>query len=231
MVAATFDTDTTQAAPARGGSFLGTDVRTGTGGGLASSPPTPSGATTHYHAARLPQLGDVVLAVARIFDPRTAAALRIELRAFAASAQGRGALATMGASHFVDAPGSLAFASIELSAPGDAADERRPATLRRCIVTDAAPTVAAARGVADWLRATWETELAFGSWPAIIGTLDAFAVEGGVPSDWAHAWLAAAEHRIDETSTPHSFLKVLSDAWLEDGGPAATAEHAATATP
>lgn len=209
------------------GSFAGVQVRTGPGGGLASAPAS-GGVATHYHAARLPELGDTVLAVARVFDEQTAAALRIDLRAFAASAPGRGTLATMTEDELLRAPGSIAFASIELSAAGDAADERRTARLARCIVTDAAPTAAAARGIADWLRRAWETELAFGSWPAINGTLEAFAVDGGEPADWAREWLLESEHHVDDADPP-TFLKVLSDAWLEPGAGADAAADAATA--
>lgn len=196
------------------GTFLGIDVRTGPGGGLASGAPVPSGAAVHYHAARMPDLGDVVLAVARVFDADTGAALRIELRAFTAAAPGRGAIATMSGEELLDAAGAIAYAELELSAQGDEADERRAATLTRCVVTDAAPTAAAARGIADWLRSTWETELAFGSWPAVRGTLEAFAAAGGAPADWAREWLVDGEHHVDDAD-PAAFLKVLSSAWLE----------------
>lgn len=196
------------------GTFLGVDVHTGPGGGLASGAPVPSGAAMHYHAARLPDLGDVVLAVARVFDADTGAALRIELRAFTAAAPGRGALATMVGEELIEAPGAIAYAELELSAQGDAADERRAATLTRCVVTDAAPTAGAARGIADWLRTTWETELAFGSWPAVRGTLDAFSTNGGAAADWAREWLVEGEHHVDDGDSA-AFLKVLSPAWLE----------------
>ncbi len=200
------------------GTFLGVEVRIGPGGGLASTAPVPSGAAVHYHAARLPDIGDVVLAVARVFDETTGAALRIELRAFTAAAPGRGSLAAMPGSELLDAPGAIAYAELELSASGDSADERRAATLVRCVVTDAAPTAAAARGIADWLRTTWETELAFGSWPAVRGTLEAFAADGGEPADWARAWLVDGEHHVEEDGGEASgFLKVLSPAWLEQG--------------
>lgn len=213
MGGATMDTDDGRHHETRG-SFAGIEVRTGPGGGLASATPAGAGVGTHYHAARLPGLGETVLAVARVFDEQTGAALRIDLRAFAASAPGRGALAAMDEARLLEAPGAIAWASVALSAPGDAADERRAARLSRCIVTDAAPTAAAARGVAEWLRAAWETELAFGSWPAISGSLDAFAIDGGEPADWARDWLLASEHHIAE-GTPPTFLKVLSEAWLE----------------
>lgn len=211
MNSATADTTTTS------GSFQGVEVQTGPGGGLATGTLVPSGAAMHYHAARLPDLGDVVLAVARVFDAATGASLRIELRAFAASAPGRGALAVMRGDELLDTPGAIAYAELELAAPGDEADERRTATLRRCVVTDAAPTVAAARGIADWLRSTWEIELAFGSWPAVRGTLDAFATAGGEPADWARGWLVDGEHVVDDAH-PAGFLKVLSAAWLEPSG-------------
>jgi hypothetical protein len=221
----TATTDTKQGATR--GSFGGVDVSTGPGGGLASSSPAAGGVSRHYHAARLPELGDIVLAVARVFDEETGAALRIELRAFAASAPGRGALAELDERDLLEAPGAIAFASIQLSQPGLGADERDLATLERCIVTEAAPTAAAARGVADWLRGTWETELAFGSWPAIRGSFDAFAVDGGEPADWAHDWLVESEHRVTD-GDPSTFLKVLSDAWLEPSGGADDAADAAT---
>jgi hypothetical protein len=198
----------------KSGTFLGVEVTAGPGGGLASGAPVPSGAAVHYHAARLPDIGDVVLAVARVFDADTGAALRIELRAFTAAAPGRGALAQMPGDELVEAPGAIAFAELELSASGDSADERRAATLTRCVVTDAAPTAAAARGIADWLRTTWETELAFGSWPAVRGTLEAFAAAGDEPADWARKWLVDGEHHVDDAD-PATFLKVLSPAWLE----------------
>ena len=210
-------TATIDAPPAQvSGRFDGIEVRPGTGGGLSSSSPVAAGATTHFHAARLPDLGDAVLAVSRVFDVDTTAALRIDLRAFAASAPGRGALAEMPERELLNAPGAIAFATVELSAAGDAADERRTATLTRCVVTDAAPTAAAARGVADWLRTTWETELAFGSWPAIRGTVSAFGVADGAPADWAREWLRASEHHVaDGAEDSAAFLKVLSAAWLE----------------
>lgn len=198
------------------GTFAGVEVTTGPGGGIASGVPTRGGVATHYHAARLPELGDTVLAVARVFDEQTGAPLRIELRAFAAAAPGRGALAELDEGELLEAPGAIAYARLELSSPGDEADERRPAKLVRCVVTDAAPTAAAARGVAEWLRATWEVELAFGSWPAITGSFDAFAIDGGAPADWAREWLTDGEHRIEErTGSEDTFLKVLSSAWLE----------------
>lgn len=208
------------------GTFAGIEVRTGTGGGLASSAPVSGGVATHYHAARLPELGDTVLAVARVFDEQTAAALRLELRAFAAGAPGRGTLAQLDEGELLRAPGAIAFASIVLSQPGLAADERDVATLERCVVTEAAPTAAAARGIADWLRTTWETELAFGSWPAIIGTLEAFAIDGGEPADWSREWLEQSEHRVAD-GDPETFLKVLSGAWVEQaGGPDASPDAA-----
>jgi hypothetical protein len=209
------------------GSFAGIDVRTGPGGGLASSAPISGGVATHYHAARLPELGDTVLAVARVFDDQTGAALRLELRAFAASAPGRGTLAELDEPELLRAPGAIAYAHIQLSEPGLAADERDVATLERCVVSDAAPTAAAARGVADWLRGTWETELAFGSWPALIGTLDAFAIDGGEPADWARDWLEQTEHRVAD-GEPETFLKVLSKAWLRPASGAVESPDAAT---
>jgi hypothetical protein len=205
------------------GMFLGVEVCTGDGGGLASGIPMQSGRADHFHAARLPELGDVVLAVTRVFDTATGAALGIELRAFAASAPGRGALAQLPVSQFAQAPGAIAVATLALAAPGDQADDRRPVTLERCVVTDAAPTAAAARGVAEWMRATWETELAFGSWPAVHGTIDAFAIDGGEVSDWARQWLEQSEHHVDDAD-PAAFLKVLSPAWLNGVDVAADAQ-------
>lgn len=197
------------------GTFLGTKVRAGRGGGLATNAATSAARATHFHAAQLPGLGDVVLSVTRVFDTKTAAALALELRAFAASAPGRGALAELPIDAIVDAPGAIAVAALELSAAGDEADERRPARLVRCVVTDAVPTAGAARGIADWLRTTWETELSFASWPAVRGTLDAFAIDGGEVADWAREWLLDTEHAVDDSATPAAFLKVLSSAWLE----------------
>jgi hypothetical protein len=197
------------------GRFEGVDVRAGHGGGLASAGTVVVGDSTHFHAARLPELGDTVLAVRRVFDPSTAAALRLELRAFAAAAPGRGTLATMSEAELLRAGGAIAFASVTLAGADDAADERRAARLERCVVTDAAPTAAAARGVAEWLRTTWETELAFGSWPAITGTLDAFAIDSGAPADWAREWLLDTEHHVADGDDGR-FLKVLSAAWLAD---------------
>ncbi|MCW2960104.1 MAG: hypothetical protein JWM25_1409 [Thermoleophilia bacterium] len=192
------------------GTFTGIAVCTGPGGGLAST----SGAmapATHFHAARLPELGDSVLAVTRTFDAETGAPLALELRSFAAAAPGRGVLATATARELLDAPGAIAFAAIELAAPGDAADERRPATLTQLTLSDAAPTDSAARVVADWLRATWEAELAFGSWPALRGSVTAISA-GTASADWARTWLTDGEHRV---SGDGDFLKVLSEAWLE----------------
>lgn len=210
------------------GTFLGVEVRTGPDGGLASGTVVRSARASHFHASRLPEFGDVVLSVTRVFDDETAAALGIELRAFSATAPGRGALAELPLDKLIDAPGVIAVAELVLAAEGDEADERRAARLTRCVVSDAAPTVAAARGVADWLRATWETELAFGSWPAVSGTLEAFAHAGGEPADWAAEWLRDGEHRLDTDARPASFLKVLSAAWLEPGGAAAGGSDAAT---
>ncbi|MEO6867207.1 MAG: hypothetical protein ABI200_04225, partial [Gaiellales bacterium] len=208
------DDSHTPTAHAPRGTFAGIAVQEGPGGGLASASTLVSATSTHYHAARLPELGDTVLAVARHFDTTTAAALAIELRAFAAAAPGRGALAEMDEQTMLDSPGAIAYAKLELSELGFAADERRPARLLRCVVSDAAPTAAAARGVADWLRLTWETELAFGSWPALRGSLEAFAINGGAPADWAVDWLVQSEHHVTDAD-PGTFLKVLSDAWLE----------------
>lgn len=210
------------------GTFLGVEVRTGPGGGLASGPAVRSARASHFHAARLPELGDVVLSVTRVFDEETAATLGIELRAFSATAPGRGALAELPLDGLLDAPGAIAAAELVLAAGGDEADERRAAKLVRCVVSDAAPTAAAARGVAEWLRATWETELAFGSWPAVSGTLEAFAHDGGEPADWSTEWLRDAEHHVDTDAEPATFLKVLSAAWLEPVGAAAGGSDAAT---
>lgn len=224
MVSATKHGDSTQSVASttpRSGRFDGVDVHAGPGGGLASSP-LPAGAdthATHYHAARMDELGDVVLAVTRTLDPTTAAILRLELRAFAASAPGRGALAAAGLRQMLAAPGAIAYASIEMASPGDAADERRVVQLQHCVVTDAAPTVAAAERVAHWLRRTWETELAVGSWPALRGSIAAFAIDGGAPADWARTWLAASEHRVESapggSSDDDRFLKVFAATWLE----------------
>ncbi len=211
----------TASTPATRGTFLGREVQTGRGGGLASEPVVAHGGSTHFHAARLPDLGDVVLAVTRRFDPQTAASTAIELRAFAASAPGRGSLVQLPLDALASAPGAVAAARLELADEGDVADDRRPVRLTRCIVTDAAPTAAAARGVADWLRTTWETELAFGSWPAVEGTLDAFTHDGGDVADWAREWLLDAGHRVDDAGT---HLKVLSAAWIEPSTAAADGE-------
>lgn len=203
------------------GSFGGVEVRTGVAGGLSSAAPAVAGESTHFHAAQIPQLGDVVLAVRRHFDPATSAATQLELRAFAATAPGRGALADMPGETLLEAPGALAFAALALSAGGDAADERRPARLIRCAVTDAAATDDAARGVADWLRTTWESELLFGSWPAVRGRLSAFATTpGGAPAQWARDWLEQSEHHVGTDPDPQ-FLKVLAEAWLERSDDAA----------
>ncbi|MCW2956182.1 MAG: hypothetical protein JWO69_1051 [Thermoleophilia bacterium] len=198
------------------GSFTGIDVRTGPGGGLAST--IPGGArTTHFHAANLTEFGDSVLAVTRVLDEQTGAPLALELRAFAASAPGRGALAGMQADELLAAPGAIAYAELELAEHGDAADERRPVTLTTCALSDAAPTEDAARQVADWLRTTWETELAFGSWPAVRGEV-ATVASGGRSAEWAKPWLADSEHHVGDDGR---FLKVLSAAWLEPtAGPA-----------
>lgn len=218
------DTASTILDPITTGAFLGTPVHSGRGGGLVTSPATASARTTHFHAARLPEFGDVVLAVTRAFDERTGAALAIELRAFGASAPGRGALAEMPLDALVQAPGTIAVAHVELSAPGDEADERRPATLLRCTVTDAAPTAAAARSVAEWLRSTWETELAFASWPAVRGTLAAFSPNGSDIAEWARDLLVEGEHRIDGEGVDARFVKVLSAAWLDPEADAQTDE-------
>lgn len=210
------------------GDFLGTQVRAGAGGGLATLLPLSGGVTTHFHASRFRELGDTVLAITRTFDERTGAALGIELRAFAATAPGRGALAALAGEAFVDAPGAIAYAALVLAAPGDSADERRPATLTRCVVTDAAPTASAARDVAEWLRATWETELTFGSWPAVRGSLAAFAVDGADPAGWSSEWLEASEHLVTGGGAEARFLKVLSAAWLEPGAAAVAMADAAT---
>ncbi|MCW2926698.1 MAG: hypothetical protein JWM86_666 [Thermoleophilia bacterium] len=210
------------------GEFLGTAVRQGHGGGLATGPLVAGGSTTQFHAGRFADLGDAVLAVTRIFDVDTAAALGIELRAFAATAPGRGALVQLPGDAFVDAPGAIALASLRLASSGDAADERRAATLLRCVVTDAAPTASAARAVADWLRVTWEIELAFGSWPAVRGSLEAFNVSGGDPAAWARPWLEASDHLVEGAGDDARFLKVLSAAWLEPGVTASDMADAAT---
>ncbi len=194
------------------GTFLGRPVRTGRGGGLASTRATTNASSTHFHAAELPEFGNVVLAVTRTFDPNTAASRTIELRAFTAAAPGGGSLAQLPIDTLVDTPGAVAAAVLELAGDGDDAGDRRAARLVRCTVTDAAPTAGAAAGVAEWLRTTWETELAFGSWPAVEGSLDAFARDGGEPADWAREWLLDSEHAIADDST---FLKVLSPMWIE----------------
>lgn len=205
------------------GSFAGIDVGSGRGGGLAVGAPVPSGRTTHFHAARLPQLGDTVLAVTRTFDRETAAALEIELRAFAAAAAARRSLVDVDAETFLQSSGAVGYGLVELAGAGDAPDQRRPARLVRCVVSDAAPTADAARGVADWLRTTWETELSFGSWPAVDGSLQAFALDGGAAPSWAGDWLARSSHHVDAQG---NFLKVLAQVWLEplsDGAAAAQA--------
>lgn len=208
------------------GTFDGNEVRRGLGGGLASGSPVAGARTTHFHAARLAEFGDTVLAVTRVFDETSGAALRVELRAFAAAAPGRGALAESDEATLLRAPGAIAFAVVELASPADDADERRAARLTRCVVTDAAPTTSAARQVADWMRTAWETELAFGSWPAVAGTLDAFADAAlDAPVEWATEWLRAAEHLVTDDG---AFLKVLSPAWLEPATAAANPADAAT---
>ena len=52
------------------------------------------------------------------------------------------------------------------------------------------------------------------------GTLEAFAVDGGAPADWAREWLHDSEFHVAEDESG-SFLKVLSEAWLEPGTTAA----------
>lgn len=210
--------------PPSEGYFDGVAVRHGRGGGLSSLAPGMRGASTHFRAARPAGFGDVVLAVTRVFDERTSAPTRMELRAFSASAPRRTELASLDPHELYQSPGAIAFAALELSATGDAPDERRPATLIRCVVTDAAPTPQAARRVAEWLRATWETELCFGSWPAVRGSIAAFSAPGGGEvADWARTWLEESEHRVWEAEGDTRFLKVLSDTWIQRPKPGAGA--------
>lgn len=199
--------------PIRTGTFLGTKVHSGRGGGLASRAAIAKANTTHFHAARLPEFGDVVLAVTRTFDEHTGAALLIELRAFGALAPQRGALAEMPVDQLMNTQGAIAYARVVLSSPGDEADERRPAILECCVVTDAAPTAQAASGVATWLRTTWETELSFASWPAVCGSLSAFSLTATSSADWSREWLLDSEHHIDEDK--NDFIKVLAPTWLD----------------
>lgn len=213
----------TIAAPANGeisGRFGETHVRTGRGGGLVH--PVATEPATHYHAARLPDIGDVVLAITRTFDPRTSAARRIELRAFTAAAPDRGRLAAVSVEELLASDGALAAVELDLARAGDVADERRPAELARCAFAAAAGDRATGAGLAEWMRRAWETELAFGSWPAIRGRLEHVVIaerphgRGGSvttrPAAWAADWLEATDHLVEGVG----FLKVLGPSWLED---------------
>jgi hypothetical protein len=191
----------------RTATYDGTPVHTGRGGGLASAHPEIERSHMTFQASRLPELGDTILAVTRTCESASHRPRTIELRAFAASAPGRGALAQLTRARFLGTAGALGWAAIELN---DGA-----ATLERCIVTDAAPTAGAARTTAEWLRTAWESELRFGGVHVITGTMEAFAVDGGEPADWSRDWLEATEHRLDDGPAGWTFLKVLSMSALD----------------
>ena len=196
---------TTPAQQLTTGRFGDTVVERGIGGGLATIEQIAA-TSTHFHAARIDGVGDVVLAVTRTLDTSRAALARIELRAFIASAPGRGVLAALPADEMIIAPGAVAYAELHVASEGADVDERSAARLVRCHVTDGVPTPARARDVADLLATAWETELRFGSWPAVRGLLDAF--DG---ADWAVDWLRERSHQVSSDG----FLKVLVPAWLE----------------
>lgn len=193
-----------QQQPTRG-RFGNVHVERGVGGGLAAIEQVAA-SSTHFHAARLEGVGDVVLAVTRVLDDQRAALARIELRAFVASAPGRGVLAQLPADEMILAPGAVAYAELHVADEQAGVDERNAAHLRRCHVTDGVPTPASARDVADLLAGAWEAELRFGSWPAVRGQVAAF--DG---AEWAIDWLRERSHQVDA----ESFLKVLVPAWLE----------------
>lgn len=185
---------------------------------------------THYHAARIDGLGDLVLAVTRTLDPTTMTPERIELRAFRADAPGRGALAVAPPDTLLAADGGLAWVDLDLhgdrdSFPWDAPGERiaRLTSMHLAGDTPADRAVHAVNGLADWLRTTWEMELAFATWFAVRGDARAFTPgedltdsrdpEQVVRDDdfgtWAAIWLANNEYAVT-SEPPGSFLKVLN---------------------
>lgn len=204
-------------------------LRPRAGSGVASRPPM-AGPVTHYNARRFAELGDLVLAVTRILDPVAMTPERLELRAFLAGAPGRAELMAAGPDQLLASEGGMAWVGIDLqcqrtSFPWDAPAER-VARLERLHLQGAGPAdraVHAVNGLADWLAATWEHELTFGTWYAVRG--DARCLERRdalVQSDdparslrtgdfgaWAATWLAGREYAVT-TEPPGDFLKVLN---------------------
>lgn len=187
------------------GRFGSAVVERGVGGGLADIEHVVA-ASTHFNAARLDELGDVVLAITRVLDEQRAALARIELRAFAATAPGRGSLASLPADELLQSPGAVAYAELCVADEAADVDERDAAQLVRFQVADGVPAPDVARTVADLLANAWEAELRFGSWPAVRGDLAAFAGAG-----WAIEWLREQSFQVGSDG----FLKVLVPAWLE----------------
>lgn len=194
------------------GVYEGTQVQSGKGGGLASHSFIKSEAT-HYHAAAIHQLGNVVLAVTRRLDPVSAATTHLILRAFAATSPNRNNIAQLEKREFLSSAGALAISEMSLALPGDEPDVRGTVVLNYLNFTDAVISAAAMQELGDLLCSTWEAELSFGSWPALRGNINVIKAGGAISGADIANWLVEREYNISETG---SVLKVLSAAWLEN---------------
>ena len=195
--------------------------------GVASRPPR-GGPATHYQAARLPELGDVVVAVTRVLDPVSMAPERHQFRALLASAPDRARLLQLDGEELLAADGALGWVEVDLrggqlSEPWPA-PERRVARVTGLLVagpTPAGRAVHASNGLADWLLTLVEAELAFATWLALEG--DGTALERtpdgsmspertwrtGDFSTWGADWLEGRGYAVDRTQ-PGSFRRALN---------------------
>lgn len=186
---------------------------------------------THFHATRLPELGDVVLSVTRELNPQSWAPASMELRAFRADAPRRATIPAMGPDDMLVTDGGLAYARVDLASTDADASPPLPARdrvahlvdLRFAGITAHERSSHVGTGLAEWLRVTLETELLLASFARLEGLGSALRLPLGdeVPADddeanedfleWGADWLAAHEYEV-RRQQPRGFSKRLSPA-------------------
>lgn len=211
------------------GTIASMDESNDRGAGIASTP-AASGPVTHYHATRLDDVGDVVLAVTRILDRATCTPSRIQLRALRADATERAEILTGEGPSMLDVDGALAWVDVDLQ--GDHVDvpwiapSERVARVDALHLAGASPAERAGHvvtGLADWLLTVVETELLFATWFAVRGDARALsparsgradedpagALRRGDFGTWAADWLARREYAVAH-ELPGTFAKVVN---------------------
>jgi len=188
-----------------------------------STLPRPS-PLLHFHAARLPAAGDLVMAVSRHIDPTGLFPTRLEIRAFSAAAAGRGELPGLSGSELLAHDGGLAYVELKLGRVHSADADERMAQLRSFQLRGADSAERGTHvqdGLADWLCSVLEAELLYAGGLGLRGTRAAFLVDQPGESSsfvgdfdaWAKGWLQHRKYTILEDGK--SFAKIVNGPLLQ----------------